>query len=81
MQGVGAYEGNFQVNLLKRNTLIQVWLCFPNKIFQYNSKIQTAKACKGFDPQPNLEGLSAPKTAGDWPTQQSCFLISPVFDL
>ena len=30
----------FWVNLLKRNTVLQLWICFLNKNFQYNTRAQ-----------------------------------------
>ena len=49
MPGVEAYEGDLQVNLLKWNTLLQLWLCSPNKVFQFETRAQIAKANKRFD--------------------------------
>ena len=40
MQGAAACEGDLNVNLLKRNALLQLWICFPNNAFQYNTKAQ-----------------------------------------
>ena len=45
---------------MERNTLLQLWLCFPNKIFQYDTRAQIAKAFKGFDHRPNPHLTLAP---------------------
>lgn len=46
---------------MKRNSLLQLWICSPNKIFQYNTRDQSVKAYNGFDPRHYLGGLNATK--------------------
>ena len=80
MARVKAYEGDLYVNLLTGNTLLHLWICSPNKIFNYNTRAYRAKAYKGFDPLPHFLDLSALKILADCLTQQSWICISPAFD-
>ena len=40
MQGAEAFERELKVNLLKKNALLQLWICSLNNIFQYNTRAQ-----------------------------------------
>ena len=59
---VDAYKGDLWINLLKiENSLLQLWICSPNKIFKYNTRVQTVKAYRYFDSRLHLGGLNVPK--------------------
>ena len=61
MSGVEAYEGDLKVSLLKRNALLQLWICSQNQILQYNTKAKIAKAFRGFEPRHHSTDLTVPQ--------------------
>ena len=61
MPEVDASERELQINLLKSDTLLQLWIYSQKKILQYNTRTQTSKAYRSFDPRLHLGGLNSPK--------------------